>query len=312
MLNIARIVCPTDFSDASGHALEHAVTIAGYFEAALTVLHASGGVFIPITGVGMPAYAGEAAALTDRDRDELRQAAEAFAAPARAAHLEVEVLIAPGQPAPQILAACQSRRADLLVMGTHGSSGFEHLILGSVTEKVLRKAPCPVLTVPPRAEAAAVVPFKHILCAVDFSASSLKALTAALGFAKEADAELTILHVLDWPIQTAPPAALAGTGDPDIGLPVFDLDAYRQVLEQDASRRLSALVPADAGDWCTVTTLVRHGKPHNMVLEVAGDRGIDLLVLGVHGRSALDVILFGSTTNQVVRGATCPVLTVRS
>ena len=90
-------------------------------------------------------------------------------------------------------------KADLLVIGTHGRSGFERLVLGSVTEKVLRKASCPVLTVPKRLpDAVPVGPvlFKRILCPVDFSESSLHALSYAVSMAQEADGQLTVLHVV--------------------------------------------------------------------------------------------------------------------
>ena len=89
----------------------------------------------------------------------------------------------------------------LIVIGTHGAGGFEHLVLGSVTEKVLRRATCPVLTVPPRARTTAKLPFKRILCPLDFSESSLAALDFAFSLAQQGDAELTILHVFEWPAE---------------------------------------------------------------------------------------------------------------
>ena len=100
-------------------------------------------------------------------------------APATAAGVAVDVAIEIGQPATAILDCSVRLSADLIVMGTHGAGGFEHFVLGSVAEKVLRRAACPVLTVPPRAHATSVLPFKRVLCAVDFSDSSLTALQYA-------------------------------------------------------------------------------------------------------------------------------------
>ena len=120
----------------------------------------------------------------------------------------VDVLFETGQPAPQILDLATSLPADMIVMGTHGASGFEHLVLGSVTEKVLRKARCPVLTVPPRAHATSALPFKQLLCAMDFSESSLAALELALSFAEESGSALTLLHVIEWPWEEPPPPVL--------------------------------------------------------------------------------------------------------
>jgi nucleotide-binding universal stress UspA family protein len=101
--------------------------------------------------------------------------------------------------------------ADLIVMGTHGRRGFKRLLLGSVTETVLREAPCPVLTMPPRAPAdsARVVVFKRILCPIDFSPSSLQALGFALDLARQSNGTVTLLNVRgSWPKNRAHGAKL--------------------------------------------------------------------------------------------------------
>ncbi len=305
MLNITRILCPIDFSDASRHALDQATVIAGWFEAPLTVLHVYNEVFLPVPGLAMPGFSTNLV-FGEEERQKLMQEAGEFVAPAIAAGVQVELLVEAGQPIPHILAAA-GRQIDLIVIGTHGSSGFEHLVLGSITEKVMRKATCPVLTVPPRVRATSELPFKKILCAVDFSDSSLAALGAGLSFAQESDAQLTILHVLDWPVEESLPASV----DAPIGGPMFDLEAYRRSLEASAAARLDTLVPENARDWCKPVTRVVHGKPYVEILKSAAEDAADVVVLGVRGRSTLDLVLFGSTTNQVVRRATCPVLTVR-
>jgi nucleotide-binding universal stress UspA family protein len=194
--------------------------------------------------------------------------------------------------------------ADLVVMGTHGHSGFVRWTLGSVTEKVLRRSPCPVLTVGP-AGAGAVAPeggpvFKRILCALDFSPSSDRALRYALSLAQEADARLSLLHVLDWPLEE--PRDAGG----------FDLAGYRRRLEEEARERLRAAVPEAARDWCKPEERLEAGRPWQAIVRVAGELGAELIVMGVQGRGALDLMLFGSTTHNVVREAACPVLTIRA
>ena len=112
-----------------------------------------------------------------------------------------------------IVANARKWRADLIVMGTHGRSGFERWVLGSVTEKVLRKAPCPVLTVPPPAgelHPDGSVLFRRIVCPVDFSGASLAALAYAVKLAEESRAEITVLHVLEWLVEDEPSARIAG------------------------------------------------------------------------------------------------------
>ena len=187
--------------------------------------------------------------------------------------MKVDVIVETGQPVTRILERAAADKADVLVMGTHGTSGFEHFVLGSATEKILRKATCPVLTVPPRTPSTLPLPFKKILCAVDFSESSLAALEAGLAFAEEADAKLTLLHVLDWPVEPPLPASIDAPG--------FDLSGYRRVFEAEAATRLNSLVPDDARNWCTPVTRVVHGTPHGEIVKAASADGVDLVVLGV-------------------------------
>jgi nucleotide-binding universal stress UspA family protein len=202
----------------------------------------------------------------------------------------------------EILAQLVATHADLLVVGTHGRSGFQHLFLGSITEKVVRKAGCPTLVVPPRAPDVppdAPVRLTRVLCPVDFSDSSLKAFARARVLAAEADARLTLLHVVDIAPELTDNAMLAS----------IDVDRIRTAAEAEARRRLNELA-REAGPG--IEAVVVSGSARKQVLRRAVEEKSDLIVLGVHGRGALDLSLFGSTTNHVIRGATCPVLIVPS
>jgi nucleotide-binding universal stress UspA family protein len=201
----------------------------------------------------------------------------------------------------EIIAQANRLPADLIVMGTHGRSGFQRLLLGSVTEKVLRTARPPVLTVGalPDVVPAGTVAFKRILCAVDFSDCSLAALRYAASLAEPAGAELSVLYVVEW----APVAY-----DPLLGPPT-DLAGYRMAAETGARERLHKAVAEVAQN--TVDEIVSSGKPHHEILRIAAERQSDLIVLGIHGRNPLDRMLFGSTAEPVVRRSTCPILTVR-
>jgi nucleotide-binding universal stress UspA family protein len=194
--------------------------------------------------------------------------------------------------------------ADLLVIGTHGGSGFERLVLGSVTEKVLRKARCPVLTVPRRLSdpvPSGPVLFKRILCAVDFSESSMHALKYALSLAQEADGCLTVMHVLA-------PELVGAVG---IGEEHVSLAALHRQGEEEARQQLEMAVPQSARAYCKAESILLRGKPWREILQVASDRQAELIVMGVQGRGAADLLFFGSTTHHVVRQAVCPVLTLR-
>jgi nucleotide-binding universal stress UspA family protein len=297
MIEIRRILCPIDFSDASRHALEHAVALAKWYQSSITAMHVLHVQLFPQPPI-LAAFA-DATTPPASDYRAAEDLLRTWLAPADQAGVKTEIILGEGNPATQILAGADSSNADLITMGTHGLSGFDRLLLGSVTEKVLRKASCPVLTVPPAAVTAGSVPYKHLLCPVDFSESSVAALRFAFSLAKEADAVLTILHVFDWPPDDEPLVQR------------FDVQAYRHVLEGEARGRLATLITNDVYAWAKPSTTFAHGKPYREILKTAEKEGSDLIVIGVRGRSPFDLATFGSTTNQVIRHATCPVLTLK-
>jgi nucleotide-binding universal stress UspA family protein len=246
------------------------------------------------------------AVLTQEDREALLAAMKRFAEGEAGANVPIEFEIAEGSTAAGILATADAMPADLLVMGTHGRSGFERLVLGSVTEKVLRKAACPVLTVPRAVpEAVPTAPlFKHIVCAVDFSECSMHALNYAMSLAQEADARLTVMHVIELP-PDVPREAHENVAGPR------DLPAYVALAEEDRRARLKDAVPDSVRAYCTVDTVLATGRPYREILHVAEEQRADLLVIGIHGSGAIDRLLFGSTAQHLVRQASCPVLTLR-
>ena len=299
--SITRILCPTDFSEASTHAVDLAVVLAGACRARIEAMH----VAAPTGGPDAGTPSGISPADAEFDALFARTAAR-FSTASRAG-IELDVFVDRGAPADRILARAASLPADVIVMGTHGSRGFERLMLGSVAERVLRQAGCPVLTVPPRVHATSRLPFRRILCAIDFSESSVAALEYAASLTVAADAATTLLHVLEWPWNEPPAPKFEDLPAPQGAA----LAEYRRYRETMASAELQALVGVAPGTSAPPTTLLRHGKPYVQILDVAAEEGADLIIIGVHGRSSADLMLFGSTANQVVRRAACPVLTVR-
>lgn len=293
MTDIRRILCPVDFSDTSHHALEHAAALAGWYESRLTVLHVIAPAFFE-PPVLFADFAGPVPSA--EDRAYLAERVRSWAAAASPPGLAVETLLQQGPPARRILEYATADRSDLIVLGTHGRTGFEHLLLGSVAEKVLRKARCPVLTVPGKSSRAHL-PYKRLLCAVDFSEPSLAAFRFAVSIAQEAGAHLTVVHAVEWPM--------------DEDMAALDTPAFRRVVEDQARTRVAELVTDEVRTWCEVETAIPYGKPYREILNIAQRDAADLIVMGVHGRYALDLMLFGSTTNQVVRRAPCPVLTLK-
>ncbi|MET0165486.1 MAG: universal stress protein [Vicinamibacterales bacterium] len=293
--SIERILCPIDFSDISYHALAHAAAIARWYEARLTLLY----VFVNLPALDLPPLV-----LEEGDRARLFRQMRAFAdiLPPEVqvdCQLQEERLVHDA-----ILAQVADTQADLLVLGTHGRSGFQRLFLGSVTEKVIRKVKCPTLIVPPRAPdiaPGAPVEFHRVLCPIDFSDGSLAALEYAINLSEEADGQLTLLHV------TEMPAAL--TQEPFVV--ADEIDRIREAAATDARRKLANLIPENARAYCTIDTAVVEGRAYREILRRATEKKTDLIVMGVHGRGALDLLLFGSTTHHVIRASACPVLIVR-
>jgi nucleotide-binding universal stress UspA family protein len=302
-VKITRVLYPTDLSEASAHAAEWAAAVAGFYNASITALHVVSPILMAVPGLGT-SLGGHSREETETE-DLRRNVAALFREPLTDGR-QLDVLIDVGQPAQRILERAAGLPADLIVIGTHGVSGFEHLVLGSVTEKVVRKATCPVLTVPPRAHATSRLPFKRLLCAVDFSDASLAAAAGALSLTQESGGTLTLLHVLEWPWDEPPPPNIKE-------LPLEQgraLAEFRRYSEESAKKRLDGLIPATIPSSRAVTR-VTNGKSYVQILHVADEEQTDLIIIGVHGRNPVDMALFGSTTNQVVRRATCPVLTFR-
>jgi nucleotide-binding universal stress UspA family protein len=307
MTEIRRILCPIDFSDFSRRALDHAVAIAKTYRSTVTVLHVStiAPVAAYVSGSGLPPHT----SLTPLDREALLASVKRFATIDAGAGVSLECDVAEGPAATAILAWADAMPADLLVLGTHGRSGFERLVLGSVAEKVLRKATCPVLTVPGGAGKETLAPpvmFRRILCALDFSDCSIHALRFAMSLAEQTEAHLTVLHVIE-----LPPDIPREPHEPILAAP-RDLREYIALAEDDCTRRLQKVIPDALRVRGIVDTLLATGKPYREVLRVAAEKNSDLIVIGIHGRGPIDRLFFGSTTEQVVRHATCPVLTLRT
>lgn len=300
MIEFKKILCPTDLSDASVRALTYAAAFARWYDAQLTVLHIVP-TFDPIT-VGPGNFNGPVQVVVPRSREEIREDMRSITNRAGMESLDVTLSAQAGDPARNIIDQALETAADLVVMGTHGRSGFERLLIGSVAEKVVRKAPCPVLLVPPHLPAAvpADVTFKHILCAMDFSPAALQALGFALDLARQANGVVTVLHALEWLAEEDPRENAH-----------FNVPEYRRYLVQDTQERLRTLMAKESRDWSAIEERVVLGRAYREILKVAAESETDLIVMGEQGRGGLGLTLFGSTTQQVVRAATCPVLTVR-
>lgn len=287
---IKRILCPIDFSEFSLRAAENALALARLWNAEITTL------FVFPAPAGADGGDGESPLPEASIRSVVAKDMEEFLRPAGAAGLPLRYSFRVGDPAREILAAASELRADLLVMGTHGRSGFERWVLGSVTERVLRKAPCPVLTVSRPDSGSDQAPPKPLLCAVDLSKTSERTLGYALALAHKAEAPLTLVHVVEGITEAIAPVP-------------YGVSQYGRHLEAEARERLHRALPATATG--PVEEVVVTGKPYREILRLAEQRRVGLIVVGTHGADAVDRMFFGSTADHIVRAAQCPVLTIR-
>jgi nucleotide-binding universal stress UspA family protein len=299
-VRIRSILCPTDFSECSCRAIDHAVALARWSQAELTLLHVYP-FLLPLAG-DTP-YFPSGLPLDAATRTRLLGELEAAAQPARSGGLTPKLLLVEGDPCEEILRQARATGADLIVTGTHGRRGFDRLVLGSVANRVVHHAQCAVLTVPRPPEgtvAPAALP-QEILCPVELWESD-PIVAAAFAIARAANARVTLLHVLENLSHYEAAARQAH----------IDWATFHEGLKEDAAHQLRNTAARHSAEGGRVAEMVVGGKPYREILNVAATLAANLIVMGIHGRSALERLFVGSTTSHVLRQAPCPVLTVRA
>jgi nucleotide-binding universal stress UspA family protein len=293
MLEIKLIHCPIDFSEFSVRAYRHALSLAEHYKAKLVAQH-----IVEVWRHPSASFAATSS-LYDEYCESLlgsgKEQLQEFVKTHKHVEVQPELVVDQGIAPDSILSYAQARQSDLIVMGTHGLRGFDRLMLGSATDRVMRRASCPVMAVrePTHESIAAdqerryVHHLDRILACTDFSEDSDLALTYAISAAAEYDAELTLLHVLE-----ETPTAAKREG------------AIAAVTEQ-----LDKLIPPERRKTLKIRTAVRVGKPYREIMQFALEAQTDMVTMGVRGRGALDLAVFGSTTYRVMQLGPCPVLT---
>ncbi len=269
-----RILVPIDFSDISANALRAASLFREHCgRGELTAMYAQ--------WFEAPPYftAGRLDELRREFGESLQLAEKALASFVEASlpngGESVRVRAVEALPADGIRQLSRLQEPDLIVMGTHGRSGLNRWMLGSVAERVLRESAAPVLTV----RSAPREPIRHVLCPVHDTESSRRALALAAGISACFDASLTVLHV----------------NEPSGGKPVSNLCAW---------------APQELRARCEIRELVRHGDASQEIVQLATEEPYDLVVMGAERRRFFDGMVLGTTTLRTVRHAPCPVLTV--
>jgi len=291
------ILCATDFSDFSNHTVGYGVALAKEFGARLIICHVIDLSSVAIYGEFQLDPVGQ----QNRIMEDANVQLEALAGDQP---VTWEPLISVGKPADEISRAVEEQNIDLVITATRGRSGFKRLILGSVTERLMRTLTCPLLVVrSPENEfvtpAEQKFQLKKILVGCDFSPDSGRAFDHGLSLAQEFQAELHLAHVIEPPVQ--PNLLIEET---------FVSGEIHEDYNNQLIQKLNDMVPREAANWCTPQTSIMEGQPYDELIKYADTRDIDMIVLGVRGHGLVKTLFLGSTTDRVIRDSPCPVLSV--
>jgi len=284
-ITLKNILFATDFSPASDLAAPIAIQIAQRYGAKVYGVHVNR--FDEYTVAAPNAWAVNEEAAKRAAKEDAECLDEQLQA------VEHEVVIGEGRTREVIADLIGKKEIDLVVLGTHGRTGFGKALLGSVAEQILRQSPCPVLMVGPHVNpwSEEYAKMREILYATDLATGTPAAAPYAISLAQENQARLALLHVIE---------------DPEAG----DLVDSPQVMDFK-ERKLQQMITEQAGLRCEPTYIVEQGPAAEKILDVSKRRHTDLIVLGARPAKGFATHLTVGTVQKVVSKATCPVLTVR-
>ncbi len=303
-ITISTILVPIDFSPQSLKALEYACALGTALGGTLHLLHVND---IAVDAPTLAPLFPPTPEINTKLLRRLESVTAKVSLPTRGCRSHVRA----GKAFDEICQAARELGADLIVTATHGYSGIKRILLGSTTERIVQHSPSPVLVVREHEREFIAsrqrktkrnqrrIRLDRILVPTDFSEHSRYALTYALFFAEHFGAELILLNAV-YPHYYAT--------NPDFSLSDYWplLDEMRRAAKDDMKK----LVRSTSFGGVSFKTRIEEGHPVQNILEIAAECGADLIVTSTHGRTGLEHVLIGSTAEQVVRYAGCPVLVV--
>lgn len=300
-MRIQKILATTDLSNESIAGVRYAVALAKKVGASVALLHV---VEFP-PPPPMPGMRSVTLPLQDsKIAKQARVRLDKLAKRESRGGLKITPILHTGNSFHGIIMTARTRATDLIVIATHGYTGAKRVLLGSTTERVVRHAPCsvltvPVRTIPRRSGKMLLLKLKRIVVPIDFSEISKTALPWATSLAAQSNAELILLHVVEkFPIDYFLGYGLMN----ELFTPLMkDSEAALKQIAENIGR----------SDQVKASEKVRDGKPFKEICSVAQKLGAELIVLTTRGHSRLKYIWLGSTAERVVRHARCPVLVVR-
>ncbi|HYL67694.1 MAG TPA: universal stress protein [Candidatus Limnocylindria bacterium] len=287
-VSLARILVATDFSPASDRALEFGISLARRYNSQIYLTHV-------ITLDAYPMVAPELATESEaKQRREAEGHFEEIEKSGRLFGLRRETVLAEGSLWPTIEDLVKKYEIELVIVGTHGASGLEKVVIGSNAEQIFRQARIPVLTVGPavKSEAPYEVEFRNILFATDFGPGAEREAAFAFSLAQEHRARLTLLNV-------APYAE--------------DYSEQAVARKREAvTKQLRELLPTVPEFYCSPEYVMVIGDPVEEILRWSKLTHADLIVMGAKSRKGLAGHIPHTKAQRIITAATCPVLTVKS
>ncbi|MFB6082832.1 MAG: universal stress protein [Halorientalis sp.] len=287
-----RILVPTDGSDHAERAAEHALALARVFDATVRVISV-----VDLEGAAGPFDAG---GVSDEFVDELEaEARDAIDGIAALADGQFRAEVLEGRPADAIVDDAREFGADLIVMGTHGRTGVHRYVVGSVTERVVRLADAPVLTARAGIEAGPAGNCDDVLLPTDGTEHATVAVDHGIAIAERFDARVHAVSIVD-------------VGDLATRVEYTPPTETLEHVHEERVEAVEAIADRAREAGLDARTEVREGFPAEDLLAYADEEGIDLFTMGTHGRTGLNHLLLGSTTERIIRHADAPVLAVHS
>lgn len=315
MINLKMILCPVDLSEPSMRALGYAQAVAARYGVMLTIIHILENPYLDIPGGDTGVFSfGEILELYREKREE--QILD-FLRRKDAQAVKTDIVFKEGIPHEKISELANKIKADMIIMSSC-TGGPHDPLAGHITERVVRSAPCPVLSIRTNGdpEKQKKIELMHdlmitdpaskrtILLPTDFSECSILATKYAVTLAKEYNAEIFIVHVMERAAEVTP---ILGNEMPGYGA----ILTYYEDLLKSAQNRVKEISKMVAENGVKVHDRVISGNPRYEIISIANSEPIDLIVIGTHGRRGLSRLIQGSVAEAVVRHAPCSVLSVR-
>ena len=295
-MDIKHILVPSDFSDNARHALSNALGLASAHGAKITLLHIvtvyEDDPYNP--DQSFPDLKEYYKQLEERAGAHFEEAVSSTALK----YIPIEYVIRRGfSPYEEILSFAAEKDIDLIALGRHSRKPLVRFFLGSVAEKIVHHAECPVLTVRIRDDQVQVPTFNTILVPVDFSDQSERALSFAASVLQPKT--LHVLHVVE---DTVHPAFSSESNS--------ILEIMPQIMEK-SQVLTEKMIKKNVQDTMETYAVVKQGRIATTIDKYAEEKKCDLVVMGTHGMNAIGQIMIGSQANRVIRKSTCPVITIK-